>query len=101
VRGCDLSADAYSDAAEPSKLKRKRNPDTELHLDNEEDTLYNDRLELEDDTPPMGTAGRRDDNARWQVGGDLRMTPAKYQRGRADGYAGCHDDSDRHRGDGR
>jgi hypothetical protein len=42
VRGCDLSADAYSDAAEPSKLKKKRNPDTDLHLDNEEDTLYND-----------------------------------------------------------
>ena len=52
------------DAAEHGTLKKKRNPDTELHLDNEEDTLYNDGLELEDDTPPMGTAGRRDDNAR-------------------------------------
>jgi hypothetical protein len=51
------------DAAERT-LKKKRNPDTELHLDNEEDTLYNDELELEDDMPPMGTAGRRDDNAR-------------------------------------
>jgi hypothetical protein len=44
--------------------KKRRNPDTELHVDEEEDTLYNDGLELEDDTPPMGTAGRRDDNAR-------------------------------------
>jgi len=35
-----------------------------LHLDNEEDTLYNDGPEFEHDTPPMGTAGRRDDNAR-------------------------------------
>ena len=51
------------DAAEHGTLKKKRNPDTELHLDNEEDTLYNDGLKLEDDTPPMGTAGRRDDNA--------------------------------------
>jgi hypothetical protein len=52
------------DALTGPEQKRTRNPDTELHVDNEEDTLYNDELELEDDTPPMGTAGRRDDNAR-------------------------------------
>ena len=40
--------------------ERSRNPDTELHLDGEKDTLYNDGLDIdEDDTddPLLGTRG--------------------------------------------
>ena len=47
----------------PEYLKR-RNPDTTVRVDNERDSLYSDGLELDDDTPPMGTDGRSRDNAR-------------------------------------
>jgi hypothetical protein len=43
------------DALDGSERKKARNPDTALNVDDEEDTLYSDGLELEDDTPPMGT----------------------------------------------
>jgi hypothetical protein len=64
LRGDALAGPEQKRAVDHTTAKKRRNPDTELHVDNEEDTLYNDGLELEDDTPPMGTAGRRDDNAR-------------------------------------
>ena len=64
LRGDALAGPEQKRAADHTTVEKRRNPDTELHVDNEEDTLYNDGLELEDDTPPMGTAGRRDDNAR-------------------------------------
>lgn len=64
LRGDALTGPEQKRAVDHTTVKKRRNPDTELHVDNEEDTLYNDGLELEDDTPPMGTAGRRDDNAR-------------------------------------
>jgi hypothetical protein len=51
------------DAPAGPEQKRRRNPDTELRVDDEEDTLYDDGLESEDDTPPMGTAGRKHDDA--------------------------------------
>jgi acetoin utilization protein AcuB len=44
-----LSADAYSPSSQRSA------PRHELHVDNEDDTLYNDGPELEDDTPPTPT----------------------------------------------
>jgi hypothetical protein len=64
LRGEALAGPEQKRAVDHTIFTRKRNPDAELHVDNDEDTLYNDGLELEDDTPPMGTAGRRDDNAR-------------------------------------
>jgi hypothetical protein len=64
LRGDALTGSEQKRAVDHSTFEKERNPDTELHLDNEEDTLYNDGLEVEDDTPPIGTAGRRDDNAR-------------------------------------
>ncbi|HEY4446830.1 MAG TPA: hypothetical protein VGN30_21295 [Steroidobacteraceae bacterium] len=64
LRGDALTGPEQKRAVDHTTSKKRRNPDTDLHIDNEEDTLYNDGLELEDDTPPMGTAGRRDDNAR-------------------------------------
>jgi hypothetical protein len=35
--------------------QKTRNPDGVVRVDDEEDSLYSDGLELEDDTPPMGT----------------------------------------------
>jgi hypothetical protein len=64
LRGDALAGPEQKRAVDHTTSKERRNPDAELRVDNEEDTLYNDALELEDDTPPMGTAGRRDDNAR-------------------------------------
>jgi hypothetical protein len=43
---------------------KRRDPDTALRVNNEKDSLYTDGLELDDDTPPMGTDGRSQDNAR-------------------------------------
>jgi hypothetical protein len=50
------------DALAGSERKRAvdhetRNPDKVVRVDNEEDSLYDDGLELDEDTPPLGTAG--------------------------------------------
>ena len=38
--------------------KKSRNPDTELHLNGEDDSLYDDGLDLDDDTDTLaGTDG--------------------------------------------
>jgi hypothetical protein len=37
------------------------NTDTTLRLDDEEDTLYEDGLEVDDDSPPLTGIGGRDD----------------------------------------
>jgi hypothetical protein len=34
-------------------LKSKRSPDSELHLDDEKDTLYDDGLDVEDDSETL------------------------------------------------
>ena len=43
-------------------FEKARNPDATLHLDGEEDTLYDDGLELDDDSagPLTGKDGRDD-----------------------------------------
>ena len=45
-------------------LGDKRNPDTVLHVDDEEDTLYEDGLEVEDGSQPQSGVDGKDDNAR-------------------------------------
>jgi hypothetical protein len=48
--------DLRGDALDGAERKRAvRNPDTVVRVDDEEDTLYSDGLEVENDTPPMGT----------------------------------------------
>jgi len=42
-------------AVDHTAHQKARNPDAVLNLDDEEDTLYSDGLEVENDTPPMGT----------------------------------------------
>jgi hypothetical protein len=53
LRGTDLSGSEQQEAADHTEYAKKRNPDTELHLDDEEDTLYDDGLEVEDDTEKL------------------------------------------------
>lgn len=53
LRGGALSGSERPQAADHTKYSQQRNPDTEVRVDGEEDTLYGDGLELEDDTPPM------------------------------------------------
>ena len=54
LRNSTLDGSERREAADHTTYSRKRNPDGVVRLDNEEDTLYNDGLELEDDTPPLG-----------------------------------------------
>jgi hypothetical protein len=60
LRGAALDGSAQKKAAD--HLTKKRNPDTELHLDGEEDTLYDDGLEVEDDSRPLTGIGGVDDS---------------------------------------
>jgi hypothetical protein len=39
---------------------KHRNPDAVLHLDNEEDTLYNDGIEIEDDSQTLADTHGKD-----------------------------------------
>jgi hypothetical protein len=55
----NLRGKALDDAER--KNAPKGNPDSVLRLDDEEDTLYDDGLELEDDSSPLTGVNGRDD----------------------------------------
>jgi hypothetical protein len=55
LRGDALDGAERKQSVDHTAHQKKRNPDAVLNLDDEEDTLYSDGLEVEDDTPPMGT----------------------------------------------
>jgi hypothetical protein len=55
LRGDALDGSERKQAVDHTAHQNARNPDAVLNIDDEEDTLYSDGLELEDDTPPMGT----------------------------------------------
>jgi hypothetical protein len=57
LRGDSLDGSERKRAAGHTAYEKKRNPDAVVRTDDEEDTLYNDGLELEDETPPLGTTG--------------------------------------------
>ena len=58
LRGGPLQGAELKSAVDHSVYERSRNPDTELHLDGEKDTLYNDGLDIEDDSDTLaGTRG--------------------------------------------
>ena len=50
LRGTALKGSEQKSAADHTTYEERRNPDTELHVDEERDTLYNDGLDLEDDS---------------------------------------------------
>jgi len=58
LRGSALMGSEQKDAADHTDYEKAHNPDTELDLDGEEDTLYNDGLDIEEDSEtPFGTRG--------------------------------------------
>ena len=58
LRGIALNGSEQRAAAEHVEYETGRNPDTELHLDGEPDTLYSDGLDIEEDfDTPAGTQG--------------------------------------------
>ena len=64
LRGGALSGSERRQAVDHTEYNRKRNPDATVRVDNEEDTLYDDGLELEDDTPPLVNTDGTVDNTR-------------------------------------
>jgi len=59
LRGAALQGSEQRKAADHSTYEKTRNPDTELHLDGESDSLYNDGLDIEEDSDDTlaGTRG--------------------------------------------
>jgi hypothetical protein len=55
LRGDAFDGSERKRAVDHMAQQKARNPDDVLKVDDEEDTLYSDGLEVEDDTPPMGT----------------------------------------------
>jgi hypothetical protein len=62
LRGTALEGSEQKSAADHTTYEERRSPDTELHLDDEKDTLYNDGLDLEDDSGDT-LAGTRGDSS--------------------------------------
>ncbi len=50
LHGQNLKGSDQIDAVDHVAQAKKRNPDTELHLDGEKDSLHADGLDVEDDT---------------------------------------------------
>ncbi len=59
LRGDNLKGPEQKSAADHTQYEERRNPDTEVRLDGQADTLYADGLDTEDDAedPPAGTRG--------------------------------------------
>ena len=59
LRGNELESAEDKLAADHVTYKQSRNPDTELHLNGEDDSLYNDGLDIDDDADTLaGTDGK-------------------------------------------
>jgi hypothetical protein len=60
LRGTELEGAENKNAVDHGAYEKARNPDTELRLDGEEDTLYDDGLDTGDDDPDTfaGTRGK-------------------------------------------
>jgi hypothetical protein len=58
LRGDAMTGSERNAAADHAEYEKTRNPDTELHLDGEEDALYSDGLDIKEDTGTLsGTRG--------------------------------------------
>ena len=58
LRGAALEGTDQKTAVDHADYEKSRNPDGELHLDDEDDSLYADGLEVGDDSEPLaGTDG--------------------------------------------
>jgi hypothetical protein len=61
LRGSALRGSEQKASADHTEYEESRNPDTELHLDGEEDNLYSDGLDIENDSDTL--AGTRGDSS--------------------------------------
>jgi hypothetical protein len=61
LRGGALDGSERKKSVAHTAYEKARNPDATLHLDNEEDTLYDDGLEVDDDSAPLTGKDGRDD----------------------------------------
>jgi hypothetical protein len=61
LRGRALEGSEQRQAVDHTAYNKTRNTDSTLRLDGEEDTLYDDGLELDDDSPPLTGKDGRDD----------------------------------------
>jgi hypothetical protein len=61
IRGSALNGSEQKKSVAHTEFEKTRNPDATLHLDGEEDTLYDDGLELEDGSGPLTGKDGRDD----------------------------------------
>jgi len=50
IRGKNLDGSEQKEAVDHGSYTKNRNADAELHLDDEKDTLYDDGLDVEDDS---------------------------------------------------
>jgi hypothetical protein len=58
IRGATLDGSDQKDAVDHTDYDKARDPDTEVRVDGEKDSLYNDGLDVEDDSEPLaGTRG--------------------------------------------
>jgi hypothetical protein len=58
LRGSALNGSEQRIAVDHADYEKARNPDAELQLDGEEETLYNDGLDIGDNSAPLaGTRG--------------------------------------------
>jgi hypothetical protein len=62
LRGKDLGGAETKTSVEHTDYEKRRNPDTTLRTDGEEDTLYDDGLEIEDDSRPLTGVDGKDDS---------------------------------------
>jgi hypothetical protein len=59
LRGAAMTGSERQAAADHAEYEKTRDPDTELRLDGEDDSLYSDGLDINDDTDTLaGTRGK-------------------------------------------
>jgi hypothetical protein len=60
IRGKALEGSEQKDAVDHTDYEKTRDPDTEIRVDDEKDTLYDDGLDVEDDSLTLAdTRGNR------------------------------------------
>jgi hypothetical protein len=63
LRGSTLDGAEQKKSVAHMAFEKTRNTDETLRLDGEEDTLYEDGLEVDDDSPPLTGKDGRDDSS--------------------------------------
>ena len=64
LRGRSLEGAELDQAVDHAQYRKRRDPDKELRTDGEPDSLYDDGLEVEDDSRPLTGVNGTDDSQR-------------------------------------